>query len=282
MSYAYQEEEHARLRRQSAKQAIALAMQGRWQEAVTVNKDIIEKFPDDVDACNRLGRAYMELGEYARAREAYEKAVKIDSYNTIARKNLARLSRLGDVVSTEVAQHKVEPQQFIEEVGKAGVVRLHRLAPPQILAKVVAGDKVDLKIDGASLLVENRQGECLGAVDPRHAQRLVKLIKGGNRYTAAIVSAEEDAVTAIIRETFQHPSQAGRLSFLPRTIGSYRPHVVERIGDRLVRRELEHEEARTMEPGYAAVGAEEAEIEGEMEIETEELLAEESEEEEEE
>src|SRR3972149_9656314 len=97
---AYHEEESTKLRRQSSKQAIALAIEGRWREAVAANQSFIESFPDDVDAYNRLGRAHMELGEYSLAREAYEKATKVDPYNTIARKNLNRLSRLGGTVVT--------------------------------------------------------------------------------------------------------------------------------------------------------------------------------------
>ena len=90
----YQEEEQVRLRRQRSKQAIALALQGQWREAVEVNKSLTESFPNDVDAYNRLGRAYMELGEYSQAREAYSRAIELDPYNTIARKNLHRLAYL--------------------------------------------------------------------------------------------------------------------------------------------------------------------------------------------
>ena len=122
------EEEVTKLRRQSSKQAIALAMEGRWREAVTANRSFIESFPDDVDAYNRLGRAHMELGEYALAREAYEKALKVDPYNTIASKNLNRLSHLKETDAKSGASlDRVEPQQFIEEVAKAGVVNLRRL-----------------------------------------------------------------------------------------------------------------------------------------------------------
>lgn len=98
----YQEERLARLKRQRSRQAIDLAMQGRWREAVSVNKLIIEDFPRDVDGYNRLGRAYMELGEYSQAREAYSRTIELDPFNTIARKNLQRLSYLGEaVVSSE-------------------------------------------------------------------------------------------------------------------------------------------------------------------------------------
>jgi len=252
---SYQEEEQARLKRQRSKQAIALAMQGRWREAAAANKRIIASFPNDVDAYNRLGRAYMELGEYSQAREAYSQTIKLDPYNAIAQKNLRRLSHLGEVVvGSEADSRKVAPQHFIEEVGKTGVVNLCRLAPPGVLAKMVAGDRVYLKIDGTSLIVENSRGEHLGQVEPRHGQRLIKLMEGGNKYSAAIISSVEDKMTVIIKEVYQHPSQAGQLSFPSRVVEEVRPYV----GDRLFKRQLEYEEELVEEPDYTIISREES------------------------
>ncbi|MDP2916657.1 MAG: hypothetical protein Q8O16_01855, partial [Dehalococcoidia bacterium] len=59
---AYQEEKQVRIRRQIAKQAIATAMQSNWQESIALNKQIIGNFPNDVEAYNRLGKAYLEMG----------------------------------------------------------------------------------------------------------------------------------------------------------------------------------------------------------------------------
>ena len=253
---SYQEEDKVRLRRQGSKQAIDLAMQGRWREAVAVNKSLIESFPSDVDAYNRLGRAYMELGEYSQAREAYSRAVELDPYNAIAKKNLRRLSHLEEAqISLEGNSHQVEPQHFIEEIGKAGVVNLYHLAPPEILARTVAGERVYLKVDGASLIVENARGEYLGQVDPKYGQQLVKLMEGGNKYTAAIVGSTEEMATVIIREVYQHPSQVGRLSFPSKGVEGLRTYV----GDRIIRRGLEQEEALPEEPGYTIIGGEEVE-----------------------
>jgi tetratricopeptide (TPR) repeat protein len=232
---AYQEEEQVRLRRQRSKQAIALAMQGRWREAVAANEDIIASFPGDVDAYNRLGRAHIELGEYTPAKQAYERAIELDPYNIIAQKNLQRLSYLGEG-GLSAGSDRVEPQHFLEETGKTGVVGLHRLAPREVLAKVGAGDRAYLKIDGSGLSVENSRGEYLGQVEPKHGQRLIKLMGGGNRYSAAIVSASEERVAVIIREIYQDPSQAGQLSFPPRGgMEGLRPY----LSDKMLRRELE-------------------------------------------
>jgi len=240
---AYQEEEQVRLRRQRSKHAIALAMKGRWREAVAANEDIITSFPGDVDAYNRLGRAHIELGEYALAKEAYARTIELDPYNIIAQKNLQRLSYLGEGAGEEDDSDRVEPQHFIEETGKTGVVALYRLAPLAVLAKMGAGDKVYLKADGAGLNVENGRGEYVGQVEPKHGQRLIKLMAGGNRYSAAIVSVNEERVTVIIREIHQAPSQAGQLSFPPKGMDSLRPY----LSDKMLRRELEHIETMTDE-----------------------------------
>ncbi len=246
-------EEGVRLKRLRTRQAIALAMQGQWKEVVAINKSIIDSFPKEVDAYNRLGRAYMELGEYSQAREAYSRALELDPYSAIAQKNLHRLSLLGgSAVSLGGDADTAKPQYFIKETGKAGVVDLHHLASGEILAKMVAGDRVDLKISGLSLTVENSGGQYLGQVEPKYGQRLIRLIKGGNKYSAAIVSSTEDKVTVIIREVYQHPSQAGQLSFPPRGLEVPQPYV----SDRIFRRELEYEEEVTEEPGYTIVGSE--------------------------
>jgi tetratricopeptide (TPR) repeat protein len=248
-------EEQARLVRQSSKQAIALAMEGRWREAVAVNKGIIENYPDNIDACNRLGRAYMELGEYSLARKAYNRTKEIDPYSTIAEKNLRRLAYLKEKGTLlEENFQRVEPQNFIEETGKAGVIRLYRLAKKEILAEVDAGDKVNLSIVDSNLVVENLHQQYLGKVEPRHSQRLLKLIKGGNRYMATVISSSEDMIAVIIRETYQHPSQEGQLSFPSRGMGSLKPYV----SDKILSHQIKYDES-AVEPDYLTTDEDEEE-----------------------
>ncbi|MFA5316557.1 MAG: tetratricopeptide repeat protein [Dehalococcoidales bacterium] len=225
----YEDNLKGRLRRQRTKQAITLAMQGQWQEAVTANNDIIESFPNDVGSYNRLGLAYLELGLYSQAKEAYHQSLELDPHNTIAKKNLERLALLSEDKQTSGTSKKVAPQIFIEEMGKAGVVALYNMAPIEVRAKVVAGDLVHLKPHDRVLNVETGQGEYLGQVDPKHSQRLIKLITGGNQYTVAITSAAQGIITVIIREVYQHPSQAGQLSFPPRGMKSPKPYVSEKM-----------------------------------------------------
>jgi len=226
----YQEEKQVKLRRRSSKHAIALAVQARWQEAVEVNKSLIEKFPQDADAYNRLGKAYLELGEYAQAEETYKRAVEIDPFNTIAKKNISRLSYLS---KTDVAAHgeirKAEPHFFLEETGKSRVFSLYRPAPAETLAGIVAGDTVSLKIEGSTLAIEDNRGEYLGMIEPKYAHRLVQLINGGNKYSAAVVSTSSGSIYVIVREIYRDPAQVGLISFLGRRFEEVSNYTTDKV-----------------------------------------------------
>ncbi len=257
-SYQQEEEEKARLRQRLSKEAINLALQGRWEEAEAINKDIIEKFPSDVEAYNRLGRALTELGNFDRAKEAYLKALELAPENAIAKKNLARLTSLSESMaalssnphkaSTSKAQtRRVALDLFITEVGKAGVVNLHNVASVDVLAKMGFGDQVRLEAKEQHLIVTNEGGEYLGEVEPRQGLRLIKLMRGGNRYDAAILNVEEDKVQVIIKEVYQHPSQVGHPSFLVKAT----EHLRTRIKESLLRRGIITDESEAMpEPEY--------------------------------
>jgi len=252
-------EEQASIIRLNARRAIALAMEGRWREAVAANQTILESAPGDVDTLNRLGRAYMELREYDEARVAYQRAKECDPYNSIADKNLKRLSALktesADGVLPKEADRPVEPRYFIEETGKAGVVRLVNLAPRLVLAKVVAGDRVKLDMSGGNLVVTDDAGVVLGWVESKHGQRLMRLIAGGNRYLASVVSASETGLSLMVREIYQDPSQIGQLSFPSRGVDNLHPYV----SDKLLRSRIEDEEESAEDLGF---GTGEEEIEG--------------------
>lgn len=234
----YQLSEKAKLRRHRTNEAIALAMQSRWEEAAAVNKSIIEMFPDDADAYNRLGKALTQMGKYAEAKEAYRRALEIEPANSIAKKNLDRLSHLSETGPGQKGGKQVSAHLFIEETGKTEVTNLHQIAPRGVLAKLAAGDPVYLKAKGKRLIVESVDGEYIGEIEPKLGLRLIKLMEGGNRYTAAIARISEDKGKVMIKEIYQHPSQAGRPSFPARVTDDFRPYVKNTV----LRYELEDEE----------------------------------------
>jgi hypothetical protein len=73
--------------------------------------------------------------------------------------------------------------------------------------------------------VENEDGEYLGQLESRISTRLAKLIKGGNKYSAAIASLSDSVVKVIITEIYQHPKQVGRPSFPAKINDGFRSYV---------------------------------------------------------
>jgi tetratricopeptide (TPR) repeat protein len=212
-------EEKAKLKKYWSEQAVALALQGRWSDAVAANQNILALFPSDAEAYNRLGKAYTELGKYADARDSYNHTLQLDPGNSIAEKNLQRLAQLAAVAPADLPAAAVPPGEeylaptlFIEEMGKTTTTTLINPAPLLVLAKQSAGDPVRLREVNRVLAVENVRGERLGDIEPKMGQRLISFLHAGNRYAAAI-SSLDNSVRIIVRETYQHPSQIGRVSF---------------------------------------------------------------------
>ena len=206
-----------RQRRQLADQAIGHATHGDWEAAVQANRDLLELGPD-TDAYNRLGKALAELGRHSEALEAYEQALARDATNRIAERNVERLRLLArqapaaEVVAGDGKPEKAPAALFIEEMGKTGHARLINLGGADKLAPLSPGDQVTLVASGDLLMAQVGDGE-IGQVEPRIGSRLAKLMGGGNRYEAAITIVGREEVRIIIRETFAHPANFGKVSF---------------------------------------------------------------------
>lgn len=203
-----------RQRRHLTEVAIGQATRGEWEAAVATNREILES-GGDTDAYNRLGKALAELGRNAEALTAYQSALERDATNRIAERNVGRLRVIAGGEAAPVGEGKPEKASaahFIEEMGKTGHARLINLLPARQLAPLSAGDAVELVLEGALLLA--RVGEVeIGQVEPRIGSRLAKLMKGGNRYEAAITTVDRDEVRVIIHEAFASPSNFGKVSF---------------------------------------------------------------------
>ncbi len=258
MTQTQSAEEKERLKKQWTDLSIQQALASQWEEAVITNKSILNLFPHEANAYNRLGKAFSELGQYAEARQAYSQTLKYSPNNTIAKKNLERLSLLQEEpVQIHTGAERIDPRLFIEETGKTGTTELFNIAPTSVLAKVGVGDKVQLHVSGHTLLVRNAAGEDIGQIEPRLANRLINFMEGGNRYAAAILAMENGQVRLIIREEYQHPSMFGKVSFPSQGGGDM---IRAYIKDSILRYDRDEEEELGNEDEYYDGGEEPEEI----------------------
>jgi len=206
--------EHLKPRSQYAEDAVQLAIAGKWDEAVKLNRFIIESFGADEETQNRLGKALSELGKLKEAKASYEAALKINPMNSIAKKNAARINALlHQKEGLKVGGTKVDLNLFVEEMGKTIITTVEAPPTADISSKVAAGDVAELRIDGDGIYVETSRGVKIGSLEAKLARRLIKFMRGGNRYQAGLTSVDGNAVKLIIRETYQDPRFAGKPSF---------------------------------------------------------------------
>ena len=235
-------EEKSKLKKEKGKEAIALALKGDWEAAVQTNQDILQAFPDDVEALNRLGKALMELGLYNAARRAFANAVAFSPHNTIAKKNLERLDHLQDSSPQPKLSKVVTPNLLIEESGKSGVTVLCKPGDDAVLAKVAAGDGVNLRIVDRSLVIEDCQGQYVGQVEPKLALRLMRLMESGNKYEAAVISVDRQDASIVIWETYHNPNNGMSCSFPGRAKAGQSAQVKDAMLRYDIDSELEEEE----------------------------------------
>src|SRR5690348_10136763 len=238
-------EDRLRQKRTKSEQAISLAMKNRWDEAAQINREILDLFPNEVDAYNRLGKALTELGRYSEARDAYAQAVKLDPLNGIASKNLQRLSKLAQEGSATPAPSPVDPRLFIEESGKTYVTPLTDLRRSEAAAKLSAGDQLQLERRGNQVVVTDLAGNEIGRIEPKLEQDLIRLLDLGNQYAVFVTAANEQAVHVIIRETHRSAAMGNRPSFRPTAAQEVRAYTREGAP----RYELEEEDEEDEELG---------------------------------
>lgn len=182
--------------RKAVKAAIALD----WALARDYNLQLLEVDDGDVDAKVRLGKAYLELRDYSKARKCFREVLAIDPINTVAKKNLelAKEEKHPPASNGKLTNIIQEPATFIQ-------------APAEITAKNFTAGKIAM---GASLEVKvfsqlakliyfyKDQRVTLAVItEPKIVKRL-KAGKGrGASFTGTYVKGADKSITVLINSS---------------------------------------------------------------------------------
>lgn len=202
------------------RQALEAALSCNWEKALEINLKISELQPNSIECLNRTAKAYLELGEYSKAKKIYQQVLELDPYNTIAQKNLKRVSSFNSITAGngELKSNgnggMISPSLFLEEPGITKTVNLVKVAEPQKLLKLSFGTKINLIPKKRGVTIYDQGGNYLGALPDDFAHHLQKLIKGGNKYEAIIKSIKPNGLTILVREIFRSKKFKNQASFL--------------------------------------------------------------------
>ncbi len=178
--------------------AIRQALNCNWNEAIKINLKILESKRDDIDTLNRLAHAYFANGNVSKAKKTSQLVLKIDSYNNIAIKSLAKFRQVRKNVMT-LKDHHPYTSTFIEESGKTKLTTLVNLGSEKIYTCLSAGDEVLLTPHVHKISVTTLNGDYIGKLTDDLSARLRLLIKAGNRYTVFVKSATKNCVRIFIK-----------------------------------------------------------------------------------
>lgn len=207
--------------------AIDAALKCDWQKAIDINSHLLKSEPNDLDCLNRLGKAYLENGDNKKASLYFRKVLKIDKYNPIAQKNLARAS---DTKTTKKSSGATKSQAtFLEEPGKTKLIALVNVAPASILLKQDNADCLTLSPKRHTVVVEDADGNYLGALPDDMGHRLGVLIKGGNKYEATVKSVSKSSLVVFLRELERSKKFHNTPSFLNSNSADYLSSIREEI-----------------------------------------------------
>jgi tetratricopeptide (TPR) repeat protein len=185
----------------SAQQAIEAALNQDWQKALDINKEILKKKSDDIDALNRIARVYFEMGMLEKARKYSQKALTFDSINPIAKAALAKYRSVktkdGNMnFPIKVANSRI----FIEEPGRTKIIQLIRLGDPKYYLVLNPGCEVMLSFGKHLVSVETGEGKLIGRLPDDLSRKLIEYFKKGNKYKAFIKCTKPEEVKILMRE----------------------------------------------------------------------------------
>lgn len=189
-----------------AAKAIKAALAQNWTEAAEINQQILDEDPENIEAYNRLAKAYSEQGDTKKAKQTYKAVLDKDPYNAIAQKNLAKIDQGGAQPSRSVSS-----ELFLEEPGKT---RSAILVEPQRkrLSNLTSGEKLALEPRHGRLAVVTSHNGLLGYLEDDLSSHLLNLIHLGNTYSVHLL-ANTDVAQVFLRETSQSSQAAKFVSF---------------------------------------------------------------------
>ena len=195
--------------------AIKLALDNNWEEAILVNKEILVDAPKDIDSLKRLAYAYMQSGNFVDAKNIYNSIIALDSTNPIATKNLRKLSALSQQTNGVTSSSHINHMDnvFIQEAGKTKTVDLTNVADKKTLTSLQHGDDITLIIKRSKIFALTSDKLFIGMLPDNVGIRLIGFMKGGNEYQACIKGVDDKNVTVFIKETKRAKKYLNQSSF---------------------------------------------------------------------
>lgn len=178
--------------------AINLALNCKWDEAIKINKQILKLDDTDIDAMNRLSRAYYESGDIKKAKKITNDVLKIESSNNIAKNALIKYNKSS--TNSKSQDNIVNVSDFLEESGKTKQVNLLNIGRTKEVFCLDCGDEVLLSSHAHKVSITTLAGVYVGKLPDDLSAKIRRLVKAGYQFKVLIKSVNNNIVKIFIRE----------------------------------------------------------------------------------
>lgn len=177
-----------------AQEAISAALSCDWEKAILINSKILKIDSKNIDALNRIARAYAEKGEIEKAKKFTTKVLKIDPANTIAGRCHLKWQDFKPVANSRITKFK-----FIEEPTRTKVVNLINLGEKINITNLDCGDTLKLDPHTHRVNVLTMDDNYIGRFPDDLALKFISLVKLGGSYEVVVKTANTREVKVFVR-----------------------------------------------------------------------------------
>lgn len=196
-------------------QAIDAAINLQWDQALSLNNQIIKLDVRNECAYLRVGFIYLQLKDVVKAKKYYSKALKLQPRSSVAIQNLERIKVLEKTKPHKGIDNQIsfDPDLFMEAAGKTKMVTLSNLGQKDILARLTIGQLVSLKVKKRRVEVRTTSDDYIGTLPDDVSKRLIFFFKAKSTYLTYIKESTLTRVIVFIKEEKKGESVVNQISF---------------------------------------------------------------------
>lgn len=194
-------------------QAIDSALKCNWEQAIKINKKILIDEVDDIEALNRLARAYYETGNIKNAKKTTSHVLEIEPSNKIAEKAVQKYKSNKSGSTTSSDHNNIDVSDFIEETGTTKQTLLLNICSEKTISNLNSGDELLLLTHSHKVSVTTVDKKYVGKLADDLSAKIRLLTKNGYHYKTIVKSAEKNCIRIIIKEIKRGKGLEGKQSF---------------------------------------------------------------------
>ncbi len=181
------------------RQAVKATLEQRWDDVITLNTEILKLNPTDVHAKIRMGKAYLHLSQFPKAKKIFKEILELDPLNQIAKKNYEN-AKIGKIVK----ENHSKTQIIIKEPGTTSEHQF-TITEPKITANSFnKGDELELKVLKKSVQVYATVKDKkirMGTLEAHTCEKLCAASENGAKLSALFINGEGKEIKILLKST---------------------------------------------------------------------------------